>query len=179
MGVVVQVHSRAPVEYFPNLTAVLRPSDLLFLYFPRQKFLFNLGKVCLAGQFSLAQLIAILRSFIKIYYMSNRTELAKKFYKAFSEADRDSVEKLLAPDFTLSAPPDSFLDRNGFFERAWSGAAGQVKHEFVRLIEQGDEVVVTYEETMPDGTKRCNTEVLTFAEDKIRRSEVYFGYIKQ
>ena len=112
--------------------------------------------------------------------MSNRTELAKKFYKAFSEADRGVVEQLLAPDFTLSSPPDQFLDRNGFFEQAWPGAAGHVKHAFVRLIEQGDEVVVTYEETMPDGTKRRNTEVLTFTGDKIRRSEIYFGWnIKQ
>lgn len=112
--------------------------------------------------------------------MSNHTELAKKFYKAFSEADRDLVETLLAPDFTLSAPSAPFLDRNGFFERAWPGAAGHVKHDFVRLIEQSDEVVVTYEETMPDGTKRRNTEVLTFAGEKIRRSEIYFGWnIKQ
>jgi hypothetical protein len=112
--------------------------------------------------------------------MSNHIELAKKFYKAFSEADRNYVEKLLAPDFTLSAPSTSFLDRDGFFERAWPGAAGHVKHDFVRLIEQDDEVVVTYEETMPDGTKKRNTEVLTFTGDKILRSEIYFGWnIKQ
>ncbi|HVW23127.1 MAG TPA: nuclear transport factor 2 family protein [Candidatus Saccharimonadales bacterium] len=112
--------------------------------------------------------------------MSNHIELAKMFYRAFAEADRDFVEKLLTPDFTLQAPPDHFLDRNGFFELAWPGAAGHVKHDFVRLIEQNDEVVVTYEETMPDGTKKRITEVLTFAGDKIRRSEIYFGWdIKQ
>ena len=109
-------------------------------------------------------------------YMSKHTELAKKFYKAFSEADRDFVEKLLAPGFTLQAPPDHLLDRNGFFERAWPGAAGRVKHDFVRLIEHGDEVVVTYEETMPNGTVQRNTEVLTFVGDKICRSEIYFGW---
>jgi ketosteroid isomerase-like protein len=108
--------------------------------------------------------------------MSNHIELAKKFYKAFSEADRDSVEKLLAPDFTLSAPSDPSLDRNGFFERAWPGAAGHVKHDFVRLIEQDDEVIVTYEETMPDETKKRITEVLTFAGDEIHKSEIYFGW---
>lgn len=108
--------------------------------------------------------------------MSNRIELAKKYYKAFSEADRDFVEKLLASDFTLSVPPDHFLNRDGFFDLAWPGAAGHVKHDFVRLIEQGDEVVVTYEETMPDGTKIRNTEVLTFTDDKLRMSEVYFGW---
>lgn len=108
--------------------------------------------------------------------MSSRTELAKKFYTAFAEADRDSVEELLAPDFILSAPPDPLMDREGFFERAWPGAAGKVKHDFVRLIEHGDEVVVTYEETMANGTKVRNTEVLTFAGDKLCRSEIYFGW---
>lgn len=108
--------------------------------------------------------------------MSNRAELAKRFYKAFAEADRDFVEQLLAPNFTLSAPSDPFLDRDGFFERAWPGAAGHVKHDFARFIEQGDEVVVTYEETLPDGTRVRNTEVLTFAGDKLCRSEIYFGW---
>ena len=48
--------------------------------------------------------------------------------------------------------------------------------EFTRLIESGDEVVVTYEATRPDGSRFRNTEVLTFAGDQIRRQEVYFGW---
>ena len=48
--------------------------------------------------------------------------------------------------------------------------------EFVRLIEDGDEVVVTYESTKTDGRRLRNTEVLTFAGDQLRRAEVYFGW---
>jgi hypothetical protein len=47
---------------------------------------------------------------------------------------------------------------------------------FPRLVESGDEVVVTYEATRTDGTRFRNTEVLTFAGDKVRRAEVYFGW---
>ena len=47
----------------------------------------------------------------------------------------------------------------------------------MRLAELGgDEVLVTYEATRTDGTRFRNTEVLTFAGDRIREVEVYFGW---
>lgn len=47
----------------------------------------------------------------------------------------------------------------------------------MRLIESGDEVVVTYESDVSGGGRGRNTEVLTFDdEDKIARTEVYFGW---
>jgi hypothetical protein len=48
--------------------------------------------------------------------------------------------------------------------------------EFVRLFEQGDEVVVTYECTRADGRRFRNTEIHTFESDRARRVEVYFGW---
>jgi hypothetical protein len=45
-----------------------------------------------------------------------------------------------------------------------------------RLIEAGDEVVVTYEAARTDGTRFRNTEVLTFRGDRVRTIEVYFGW---
>jgi hypothetical protein len=38
-------------------------------------------------------------------------------------------------------------------------------------------VIVTYELRRPDGSGGINTEILTFdGDDKIRRTEVYFGW---
>ncbi|MBA3301952.1 MAG: nuclear transport factor 2 family protein, partial [Thermoleophilaceae bacterium] len=48
--------------------------------------------------------------------------------------------------------------------------------EFKRLIEVGDEVVVTYESTRTDGSRFRNTEILTFRGARITRIEVYFGW---
>ena len=48
--------------------------------------------------------------------------------------------------------------------------------EFIRLIESGDEVVITYQAKQPNGSKGVNTEILTFDSDKLRRAEVYFGW---
>jgi hypothetical protein len=46
----------------------------------------------------------------------------------------------------------------------------------VRMIESGDEVIVTYEMTRHDGGRGRNTEVFTFAGDRVVRIEVYFGW---
>jgi ketosteroid isomerase-like protein len=107
---------------------------------------------------------------------TDRVERAQAMYRAFGSADRDTVERLLADDFTFSAPPDPLLDRAGYFERCWPGAGSLTAYEFPRLIESGDEVVVTYEATRTDGTRFRNTEVLTFDGDQVSRVEVYFGW---
>jgi hypothetical protein len=46
----------------------------------------------------------------------------------------------------------------------------------VRLIEDGDEVLVTYESTKTNGDRFRNTEVFTFDGDRIKKVEVYFGW---
>ena len=106
----------------------------------------------------------------------NRIDIARELYAGFASADRAAVEQLLSPDFTFSAPPDPLLDRDGYFERCWPGAGSGDAFEFVRLVESGDEVIVTYERTRPDGGRGRNTEILTFEGGQIARAEVYFGW---
>jgi ketosteroid isomerase-like protein len=105
------------------------------------------------------------------------TELAKATYRAFAAADRDAIEALIAPEFSFVSPADpQGLDRAGYFERCWPGAGNVARFEFVRLIADGDEVVVTYEATRKDGSRFRNTEVLTFEGERQTRAEVYFGW---
>lgn len=108
--------------------------------------------------------------------MADRTELARRLYAAFSAGDRDFFEEHLADDLIFSSPVDPRLDRQGFFERCWPGAGQGQGIDIVRLIESGDEVVVTYELKRPDGSGGRNTEVLTFDGDQVTRIEVYFGW---
>ena len=107
--------------------------------------------------------------------MSNRIEVTKEFYQAFATGDRKFVEAHLTDDFSFSAPPDPLLDRAGFFQRCWPGAGKGGSFEFIRLIESGDEVIVTYKADI-NGSKGRNTEILTFEGTKVRRTEVYFGW---
>ena len=108
--------------------------------------------------------------------MSDRIQTTKDFYQAFATGDRRFVEGHLTDDFRFSAPPDPLLDRAGYFKRCWPGAGKGQAFDFVRLIEAGDEVIVTYESKHPNGTIGRNTEILTFEGDKISRAEVYFGW---
>ena len=109
--------------------------------------------------------------------MSDHIEMTKNFYLAFSDANKDYVEELLAPNFTFSAPTDPLLDRQQFFDICWNGGAGNLHDfNFIRAIENANEVVVTYEMKLPTGKKTRNTEVMTFDGDKIVRCEVYFGW---
>lgn len=107
---------------------------------------------------------------------TNRIGLARELYTAFAAGDRERVEGILATDFTFSSPLDVGLDRAGYFERCWPGSGQGQRFDFVRLVEAGDEVIVTYEMTSREGGRGRNTEVLTFVGDRIVSAEVYFGW---
>jgi ketosteroid isomerase-like protein len=106
-------------------------------------------------------------------------QLAREMYGAYVSGDRSVVERILGDDFTFYSPADVGIDRARYFERCWPNSesiADFPDFRFTRLIEDGDEVVVTYESTRTDGTRFRNTEVLTFAGEKLVRAEVYFGW---
>ena len=106
----------------------------------------------------------------------DRLKLARDSYGAYESGDRRIIEELLSDDFTFYSPPDPGIDRATYFERCWPNSELIESFEFKRLVEAGNEVVVTYESTKSDGKRFRNTEVLTFEGDKICRAEVYFGW---
>jgi ketosteroid isomerase-like protein len=108
--------------------------------------------------------------------VTDRLELARACYEAYVSGDRDVVESLLADDFTFYSPPDPGIDRATYFERCWPNSELIEAFDFKRLVEAGDEVIVTYESTKTDGSRFRNTEVLTFEGDRISKAEVYFGW---
>ncbi|HEY1689565.1 MAG TPA: nuclear transport factor 2 family protein [Solirubrobacteraceae bacterium] len=108
---------------------------------------------------------------------TDRASIARDFYRAFAAGDRNRIEALLAPGFAFFSPPDPGLDRVGYFERCWPHAGNGYSFDFVRLIEAaGDELIVTYEATRPDGSRFRNTEILGFDGERVAKAEVYFGW---
>ncbi|HEY1514833.1 MAG TPA: nuclear transport factor 2 family protein [Solirubrobacteraceae bacterium] len=101
---------------------------------------------------------------------------AREMYLAFASGDRAAIERTLSDDFSFSSPVDVGLDRAGYFKRCWPGAGQGQEFEFVRLVQSGDEVIVTYEVRHPDGHTGRNTEVLAFSGAEVCRAEVYFGW---
>lgn len=102
--------------------------------------------------------------------------MAREIYEAYANDDREAVERLIADEFSFHSPPDPGIGRELYFERCWPVHETIAAFELVRMIEDGDEVVVTYESTKTDGRRFRNTEVLTFAGEQIVRAEVYFGW---
>jgi ketosteroid isomerase-like protein len=107
---------------------------------------------------------------------NSRLEIARSCYRAYESGDRTVLEERLGDDFTFFSPADVGIDRARYFERCWPNAELIESLEFERLVELGDEVLVTYECTRTDGSRFRNTEILTFDGDRIRRVEVYFGW---
>ena len=107
---------------------------------------------------------------------NDRLQIARDVYGAYESGDRRIVEERLADDFTFYSPADVGIDRAKYFERCWPNSETIASFEFKRLIESGEEVIVTYEATKKDGRRFRNTEVLTFEGDKLSKAEVYFGW---
>jgi ketosteroid isomerase-like protein len=105
-----------------------------------------------------------------------RLGLVRDAFRAYESGDRNMIDELLSDDFVFYSPADAGIDRARYFERCWPNAAMIEAVDFVRLVESGEEIIVTYESTRTDGTRFRNTEVLTFMGDKIRQVEVYFGW---
>ena len=108
---------------------------------------------------------------------TDRLRIARECYAAYETGDRALVERHLSDDLVFSSPADPGIDRAAYFERCWPNAERIAGFAFARLTELGaDEVLVTYDATRTDGTRFRNTEVLTFAGDRVARVEVYFGW---
>ena len=109
-------------------------------------------------------------------YGRSLTELARAAYDAYESGDRSVLDELLADDFRFFSPADVGIDRATYFERCWPNADRIRSYEFKRLVELGDEVLVTYEATRRDGTRFRNTEIHAVEGDQMVRTEVYFGW---
>lgn len=107
----------------------------------------------------------------------DRLQLAREIYLAYVAGDREAVEGSMAADLVFFSPPDPGIDRASYFERCWPNSETLADFEFVRLVEHGEEVIVTYEGTKTDGRRFRHTEILSFdGENKVRQAEVYFGW---
>jgi len=106
----------------------------------------------------------------------NRLQITRECYGAYESGNREPLERHLADDFAFFSPADPGIGRAEYFDRCWPNAALIDSYAFVRLIESGDEVIVTYEARRVDGTSFRNTEVLSFTGEQVSRAEVYFGW---
>ncbi len=104
------------------------------------------------------------------------SRLAREIYGSYVTGDRSIAERLIGEDFIFFSPADVGIDRDAYFERCWPNSELIADFRFTRLVEDGNEVLVTYEATKTNGKRFRNTEVLTFDGPALTRAEVYFGW---
>lgn len=102
--------------------------------------------------------------------------IVRRCYQAYVDKDRAALEAVIAEDFHFTSPLDNRLDRATYFERCWPNSQTIEGFDFIRILPEGETVVVTYEGRRRAGKGFRNTEVLTLRNGKIVEAEVYFGW---
>jgi len=105
----------------------------------------------------------------------SKREIIDSVFAAYRTKERRMVEELLTDDFTFTSPYDDAIDKATYFERCWPSSEWIRSHILEKVMIEGDEAFVLYKCVANDGRAFRNTEFFTFAGDRIRRVEVYFG----
>ena len=108
--------------------------------------------------------------------MSGAAAIARACYNAYATKDRAAIEALIADDFHFTSPLDNRIDRQTYFARCWPNSEKIQGFDFIRVVEDGARVFVTYELRGTEGRRFRNTEILTVRAGQIVEAEVYFGW---
>ena len=95
--------------------------------------------------------------------MSSIDHLVRACYRAYETKDRNSIEALLADDFTFSSPVDDNIDRARYFDRCWPNSEHLESFAIEKLLVDGDEAIVRYRATASDeaGNTAVDTQTST------------------
>ena len=107
--------------------------------------------------------------------LADKTEIVRALLAAYMSNDRKSVETSFTDDFRFTSPYDDEIDKATYFERCWKNSDWIERQNLERILAEGDGAFVTYQCVAKGGKSFRNTEFFTFAGDKIKRIDVYFG----
>jgi ketosteroid isomerase-like protein len=105
----------------------------------------------------------------------SKADIIRALFAAYLSNDRKAVEDTLTGDFRFTSPYDDEIDKPTYFARCWRNTEWIARHELEKVFTKGDGAFVTYKCVARDGKSFRNTEFFSFAGDKIRRIDVYFG----
>ena len=105
----------------------------------------------------------------------SKADIIRALFAAYLSNDRKAVEDALTGDFRFTSPYDDEIDKPTYFARCWRNTEWIARHELEKIFVEGDGAFVTYKCVAKGGKSFRNTEFFSFAGDKIRRIDVYFG----
>jgi ketosteroid isomerase-like protein len=106
---------------------------------------------------------------------TRKHEIIRTLFAAYRQNDRRAVESAFTDDFRFTSPYDDELDKATYFERCWRASDWIERQDLERIMVEGDAAFVTYRCVTKEGKSFRNTEAYSFAGDRIRRIDVYFG----
>ena len=106
---------------------------------------------------------------------ANKTEIIRNLFAAYLSNDRQAVGAVFTDDFRFTSPYDDEIDKATYFERCWRVSDWIERQDLERIMVDGEAAFVTYRCVAKSGKSFRNTEAYTFAGDRIRRIDVYFG----
>jgi ketosteroid isomerase-like protein len=104
-----------------------------------------------------------------------QSDFIRALLAAYLSNDRTAVENSLTEDFRFTSPYDDEIDKATYFERCWRNSDWIERHEVEKILVEGNEAFVIYRCVAKGGKSFRNTEFFTFAGDRVRRIDVYFG----
>ncbi|MBI3433978.1 MAG: nuclear transport factor 2 family protein [Proteobacteria bacterium] len=108
--------------------------------------------------------------------MIDPIDVARRRYQAYADSDRAAIEPLIAEDFHFTSPLDNRIDRATYFARCRPNNKRITGFAFIRILAEGEQVVVTDVARSDSGKHFRNLEVLTIRDGKVREAEVNFGW---
>ncbi|MFL6790684.1 MAG: nuclear transport factor 2 family protein [Bradyrhizobium sp.] len=106
---------------------------------------------------------------------TSNADVIRGLFAAYLSNDRNTVEDCFTDDFRFTSPYDDEIDKTTYFERCWKSSDWIERQTLERIFAEGDEAFVTYRCVAKGGRSFRNTEFFTFAGNKIKRIDVYFG----
>ena len=106
---------------------------------------------------------------------ARKTEIIRQLFAAYLSNDRKAVEAAFTDDFRFTSPYDDEIDKTTYFERCWRVPDWIELQTLETIMVEGEVAFVTYRCVTKGGKSFRNTEFFTFAGDRIRRIDVYFG----
>ena len=106
---------------------------------------------------------------------ASKTGIIRNLFVAYLANDRAAVEAAFTDDFRFTSPYDDEIDKATYFERCWQNSDWIERQDLERIMVEGEAAFVTYRCVAREGKSFRNTECFAFADDRIRRIDVYFG----
>ncbi|MBR1147823.1 nuclear transport factor 2 family protein [Bradyrhizobium sp. AUGA SZCCT0431] len=106
---------------------------------------------------------------------TGKTEIIRNLFAAYLSNDRQAVEAAFTDDFRFTSPYDDEIDKATYFERCWKNSDWIERQDLETIMVEGEAAFVTYRCVAKEGKSFRNTEFFAFADDRIRRIDVYFG----